>query len=171
MGGGQPQQTATRSRLVRGGFAATIVLIVIGLLWRPWQPTQSNTTTNSASSAPVSTGETTLAPSALLPPPVSTQMVTPTMTTIAPSFPSGACSQPGMVSDSAENSSFSLCTSNGWVHIDMPLVATGGCARVGTVAPSSKPYSICTPVGWVDVYRPVCGDFGDYFREPDGYQC
>jgi hypothetical protein len=44
---------------------------------------------------------------------------------------------------------------------------------MGTVGPNygGAPYTVCTPEGWVEVYRPVCADFGDYFKEPYGFQC
>ena len=72
-----PKPAATRSRLVLGGFAATILLIgVIGVLWRPWQPPQSNTAVISSSNAPTTPTTTTLAPPPPPPPVTSTVIVT-----------------------------------------------------------------------------------------------
>jgi serine/threonine protein kinase, bacterial len=83
-----PKPPAARSRLVWavvGGFAATILLVgVIGVLWRPWQHPQSNTTVISSSNAPTTSTptETAAAPpltptsAAPQPPPATTVTIT-----------------------------------------------------------------------------------------------
>jgi serine/threonine protein kinase, bacterial len=72
-----PKPVVTRSRLALGGFAATILLIVvIWVLWRPWQPPQSNTAVLSSSNAPTTLTTTTPAPPPPPPPVTSTVIVT-----------------------------------------------------------------------------------------------
>jgi serine/threonine protein kinase len=54
--------------------AALLIFLVVGLLWRPWQHSQSNTTASSSSTAPTAftpTGTTTAATSHGAPPPVT----------------------------------------------------------------------------------------------------
>ena len=173
----RPPQTASaapdhsrRRWLVPTAALATAFLAIAALAWHPWERSRSTsaTPTTFASSPPATSSSFSVPP----PPPLSTSVVTPSTTVspsptaLSPNSLSGPCSQPGMVSESAGNSSYSLCTSVGWVYVDAPLISSGGCAHVGTVAPSSAPYTVCTQFGWVDVNRPVCADFGDYFKSP-----
>ena len=72
-------------RLIGVSVAAVLLLlVVIGLLWRPWQHPQSNTTISSSSNAPTPPAQTATttaaAPSPAVPPPV-TATAAPTTTT------------------------------------------------------------------------------------------
>ncbi|MCW2555847.1 MAG: protein kinase family protein [Mycobacterium sp.] len=77
-----PQAPAARSRVILGGFAATILLIgVIGLLWRPWQhqPTDTDIASSQAPtpSVPTATARPPATTSAApQPPPATTVTVT-----------------------------------------------------------------------------------------------
>ncbi|WP_396929169.1 serine/threonine-protein kinase [Mycolicibacterium sp.] len=65
IGGTLTKPSATRSRLVLGGVAVTVVLIgVVGMLWRPWQHPQATTAViASRTDSTTTTGTTTPPPS------------------------------------------------------------------------------------------------------------
>jgi serine/threonine-protein kinase len=89
-----PKPPAARSRrvwFVLSGFAATILLIgVIGVLWRPWQHPQSNTTVISSSNAPTTSTPTATAaapppaPTSAAPEPPATSTVAAPTGTVTP---------------------------------------------------------------------------------------
>lgn len=94
-GGTLTKPPASRSRLVLGGVGAILIVIaVIGVLWRPWQPPQTNTSVISSSNALTTPTTTTAAPSGSAVPwpaptstkaaPTVTVTATPTTTAQAP---------------------------------------------------------------------------------------
>ncbi|BBY36842.1 hypothetical protein MMAN_09760 [Mycobacterium mantenii] len=74
-GGGEPQNDLVLRRLADVSVVAILLLFaVVGLLWRPWQHPESNTTITSSSNAPTTStpaGTTTAALSFTAPPPVT----------------------------------------------------------------------------------------------------
>jgi len=178
---------ATTNKISRPRLIAFIALPIIALLgviaivWRPWDHRLTSPSAVTSSQAPTpSQSINSPLPPPTPPPPLPTTSSTTTMTTTTTTLnrnsPSGSCfrNQLGMVSEPEIKTSYSLCTSAGWVHVDSPLVSSGACAHTGTVGPHADgTYTICTPAGWVDVNRSVCADFGDYFKDPDplAYHC
>ncbi len=131
-----PRHSRRRWLVPTAALATALLAIGAALAWHPWERGRSSATPPNFSSSPPATSSSFFAPPPP-PPPLSTTIVTPTTTALNPNSPSGPCSQPGMVSESAGNGSYSLCTSVGWVYVDTPLVSSGGCAR-------SSPWAWCT---------------------------